>query len=191
MSEAPVNYTPSTFESKTVAELIAHALKEFNVAIEPDSMNKQKLVGYLLALQDLRSDGIELDKGAADGAPHNPEIDPKLDAKIAAEVQNAEVSETMRQSRERRVRVVFHSANEPGGNLPIKMSLNGIAYVAWRDKEVALPESVFNACIVNAVQTIYEPITDPVTRITTVSQARDVGRFAYNVLGYKDGSKAA
>ena len=175
MSE-PTNYTQSTLESKTIKELVAHALTEFDVKIDPGAMTKQKIIGYVLALQDLRASGVKVVPETGDGGDSDTVV-------TAAEIDE-EAGEIIRQVKERRVRVIFNSSPEPGGNMPIKMSLNGRAYQVKRDVEVRLPESVFNACIRDAVQTIYEPIKDPVTGVTTVSQARDVGRFSYTILGY-------
>lgn len=185
MSEQKV-YTSSTLEGMTIVELVAHALTEFEVVIDPKTMVKQKIVGYLLALQDLREVGMDVKK---DSAPL-PETDEPV-ATVPGEDLAAEASELMRQAQETRVRVIFHSTSEPGGNLPIKMGLNGRAYVVKRDSEVELPESVFNACIRDAVQTIYEPKIDPNTRITTVSEPREVARFSYTILGNIPGRKAA
>ncbi len=184
------NYTVSSLEAMTVKELVKHVLDEFNVEIDPDAMSKQKIVGYILALQDLRESGVAVetvvDTDAGDDVVKTPEA---LAAEQAA--KEIEVSEVIRQSEERRVRVTFNSSNEPGGNMPIKMGLNGRAYVVHRDVEVQIPESVFNACIRDAIQTIYEPEVDPVTRITTISKERQASRFSYTVHGYTDGRQAA
>lgn len=179
-------YTASSLESMTIEQLIAHAASEFEVTIEPDSMGKQKIVGYLLALQDLREAGVRV-SGADAPSPEVEDTAADNDKGAA----DAEASEIIRQSRENRVSVIFHSTPEPGGNMPIKMSLNGIAYVAKRDYEVELPESVFNACIRDARQTLFEPKVDPVTRITTVSEPREAARFSYTVTGKTPGRRTA
>lgn len=185
MSEAK-NYTSSTLESMTINDLVAHALAEFEVVIDPKTMVKQKIVGYLLALQDVREVGMDSKAGPA--LP--PETD-NTEVTLLPGDSAAEADEVMRQSKETRVRIIFHSTPEPGGNMQIKMGLNGRAYVVKRDTEVSLPESVFNACIRDAVQTLYEPVKDPETGITTVSQPREVARFSYTILGIIPGRKAA
>lgn len=183
MSATQKVFTSSTLEGMTIKDLVKHALEEFDVAIDPGTMKKQKICGYILALQDLREGGVSVDAGdKVDGTAPEP---------IAEEDIDAEITEVVRQAQETRVKIIFHSTPEPGGNLEIKMGLNGRAYKAKRDVEVLLPESVFKACIQDAVQTLYEPKTDPVTRITTVSEPRDVQRFSYTILGTIPGSKAA
>lgn len=172
-------YTQSTLDGMTIDELVEHVRDEFDIEVEKDDLKKSKLVGYILGLQDLREMGLDT---TAKSAAKEEETDADL---------KEDQEEVVRQAQETRVRLIFHSTPEPGGNLPIKMALNGRAYVVKRDAEVELPESVFDACIRNAIQTIYEPVIDPVTRTATHSEARDVARFAYTVLGRTEGRKAA
>lgn len=76
---------------------------------------------------------------------------------------------------EKRVSVVFHSQEGPGGDDDIFVAVNGRAYLIKREREVSLPAEVLGV-LKNARQTLFEQHGGRVI-------PRDVQRYGYSVAG--------
>lgn len=80
------------------------------------------------------------------------------------------------QSAPKRVKVIFHNQDGPGGSDDIFVSVNGRAYLIKREHEVNLPREVMRV-IENAEQSVFERGADNRLREKLVK------RYSYTVLG--------
>lgn len=156
------DYTGSTLERMSVDELVDHAKNEFDVIVDPETMKKSQIVGYILALQDSREYLKNEDAAISAGLP--------LPDAPGLEVGDA-----------RRVRVMFHNQEGEDGKEDVVLGLNGRVFQVKREVEVTIPEDVFNACIVNATYTKYSQSKGPDGEIITTAYPER--RFSYSMLG--------
>ena len=133
---AEKTYTRSTLMKMKRDELMAHALSEFDVDLD-EEWTKGEMVGYVISLQDGRDNVRKDDEAAAKGT-----LEP--DKEVVKEIRL-----------QKRVVITVHKSPDPGGNLPVKGSINGFAYVIHREKRVAVPYAVYQALSEGCVETHY------------------------------------
>lgn len=158
-------YAKSTLSNKKLEQLIEIARTDFDIIVEPDDMTQKELVGYLMALQDSANFVRAENEALASGEGF--------------------VSSTRAWEADR-VRVKFNQSADEGGDLPIKVALNGRAFLIRRNAEVSVPRAILRV-LDDCVTTRYLQRTERGELITT---ELDVPRFTYTVI-HNPGTRAA
>lgn len=141
---------------------------------------------------ELKAEGLKFGV-AFDSKMSTDQMRKKLDElRAAAEYLRKEeqaaaedIPEEAEPKRARKVRIKIHDSDGFDGKHPVKVGLNGRAYVIKRNQPVDIPEDVFRACIEGSRFTVYEPQQNPVNGQTEILE-RNVDRFAYTLYGYAD-----
>ena len=126
------------------ADLMALALKEHDVAIDPEDMEKKEIVGYILALQDGKQEVEASDEEAAamgTVGTANPTVNVPTDP-------NAD---------DVKVKIIIHKSDGIDGGADVKVGVNGYVRVIKREYEVIVPRYVYKV-LLDAKQDIYESV---------------------------------
>jgi len=145
------------------ADLMALALTEHDVAIDPEDMEKKEIVGYILALQDGKREVEQSDEEAAAIGTANPTVNVPSDP-------NAD---------DVKVKIVIHKSDGPDGAAPVKVGVNGYVRVIKREAEVVVPRYVYTT-LLDSKQDVYESVV-----VDGVMEQRmsTVQRFPMSLLG--------
>lgn len=146
------------------------ALNEYDVAIDPEDMEKKEIVGYILALQDGRQEVETSDREAE--IPPSSDLIPDITA-------SPKSNEDRNVGADKKVKIIIHKSDGIDGGASVKVGVNGYVRVIKREAEVIVPRYVYQV-LLDAKQTLYEsvPKDGGIEQVAT-----EVQRFPVSFLG--------